>query len=360
MTWLGRPSPSIFEASDIEGNPIRTHHIHKMSNTFPGCYMMWLHHFQMSYFYLDSPSTHKIVISHILHIIIIIFMSFTMFLGTWRVYVYQRFKWNAAHLPTFQCHSCRFARVFHNAQLRWGPSLGTGHWCGSRSHKSLFGPFGEIYRPDAVPYGHVIMSCVESVDNDCFVGLCNRGIIRALLTICWRKVRGWPHCGHPPTQEANFRHFGLTWFCSNGPVESRFGICLVEQEWAWVKTGKCGSLNRLNPNQPVKPDCGNVFQLIPRIGPCFWMAITFITSWIIYNYIYTYYIYIIATDTHTPPNFAGTHAKIIEHLQASLRTNMLSPNSPFYQPKATKVGASNSKCVYIEYKYEWLLMHRYA
>ena len=252
---------------------------------------MWSHHFQMSYFYLDSPSTHKIVISHILYITTTILLVLPCFLvlGESRISEVQMKCSSSTNFPMPQ--RIGFARLFHNAQLRWGPSLGTGHWCGSRSHKSLFGPFGEIYRPDAVPYGHVIMSCVESVDHDFFLGLCNRGIIRALLTICWRKVRGWPHCGHPPTQEANFRHFGLTWFCSNGPVESRFGICLVEQEWAWVKTGKCGSLNRLNPNQPVKPDCGNVFQLIPRISPCFWMAITFITSWIIL-YIYIYILYI--------------------------------------------------------------------
>lgn len=69
------------------------------------------------------------------------------------------------------------------------------------------------------------------------------------------KVRGWPHCGHLPTQEANFRHFGLTWW--------------------HVATDRSRA------------------ALIPRFGPYFSMVRTFIMySLIIWIYIYILTVYI--------------------------------------------------------------------
>ena len=56
------------------------------------------------------------------------------------------------------------------------------------------------------------------------------------LTICWTiSVRGWPHCGHPPRKRIS--DMDSVGFRSNGPVESSFGICLVEQEGAMKPGG---------------------------------------------------------------------------------------------------------------------------
>ena len=129
----------------------------------------------MSYFYLDSPSTKKSYFPYTVynyHNLIIVLPCFLV-LGESRYIIYQLS--NATAVASLVFSTTLSCGGDHPSVLVTGAGRGRTNLCSVRLVKST---------AQMLCHTATIMSCVESVDHDFFLGLCNRGIIRALLTIC--------------------------------------------------------------------------------------------------------------------------------------------------------------------------------